>query len=269
MIRPENVRVAKSDPATAKRLAELRSSFEGLHQGALTVAAAQARAAEVAASRARRSQVFETHARLEAGLEAGRRAPDRAYYLRPYNNMGKDLWEHSDLRAWYSGGVVTGTLQGPDFGGAALGATLMEAGYTMPASRSLPPPPNPYRHDAPASPHPAAALNTTRAALEGAWRHSANDVHWLEREALLPVERAAAVAQRDAFFSQGLVKEAQPFKPRPSEEDSHRFQAPQPAALREAFLTARAEGAKAGVGNAASARATKMSAFATDPSNFY
>lgn len=269
MIRPENPRVARSDPATTKRLAELKASFEGLSDGALRVAAQQARAAEVAASRARRAQVSETHARLEAGLEAGRRAPDRAYYLRPYNNMGKDLWEHDDLRSWYSGGAATGTLAGPDFGAATLGATLMEAGYTMPASCAMANPPNPFSAGAPAPPHPAAALNTARASLEGAWRRSANDVHWLDREGLLPVERLAAATQRDAFWSKGLTGGAAPFKARPLEEDAHSFAPPPPAALRGAMETARVEGARGGVANAASARAAKMSAFATDAANYF
>jgi len=269
VIKSEHPRVVKNDPATVKRLSELKASFEGLNDSALRVAASAARSAEAAASRARRAQVFETHARLEEGLEAGRRAPDRAYYLRPYNHMGNDLWQHPELRSWYSGGAASGTLAGPDFGAATLGATLAEAGYTMPAARALPAPPNPFRAGAPEPPHPADALNSTRAALAASWRARANDVHWMDREALLPAERAAAATQRDAFWSQGLVKDAQPFKARTAEESAHRFSPPPPAALRETMETARVEGARGGLGNAAAARAAKMSAFATDRSNFF
>ena len=271
MIRPEHHRLPRSDPATSARLADLRASFEGLHSAALNLSSSQARAAEVAASRARRTQVAETHARQEQGSEADRRASDRAFFLRPYNNLGRDLWDHQELRSWYSNGAGTGSLAGADFSGAPLGATLSAAGYTMPASRALPPPPNPFRADAPAPLHPAAPLNSARAALQRDWRHAANGVHWMDREALLPLEaRTARAACSEALgFSAGYVAEGRPFKERLGGEDAWRFNPPQGGALRAGMETARVAGAAANLGNAASARATKQSAFATDRADFY
>jgi hypothetical protein len=91
----------------------------------------------------------------------------------------------------------------------------------------------------------------------------------MDREGLLPLERAAAATTRDAFWNQGLTKEAAPFKERRAEEDAWHFNPPPPAAIKEGMDTARFEAARGGVANAASARAAKMSAFATDSSNYF
>jgi hypothetical protein len=266
----ESARAARSDPDTDRRLATLRNVFTGLTESVAARASTQEAEAAQAASRARAAQARQAHARAEQATEAGRRAPDRAHFYRPYGSLDTSLWAAEDLRAWYSGGAAEGSLAGPDFGGAPLGASLARAGYTMPAARALQPPPNPFRHDAPAVPRPEDALNASRALAASTWRASGARAHWSDREALLPLERSAARAALAATgYAPGSVQASQPFKARPAEDDAWRFVPPQPRAHKEAMVTARTLAAAPGVANFASCRLASQRALGTEPSNFW
>lgn len=267
----ESARAARSDPDTERRLAALRNVFTGITESVAATAATQEADAAKAASRARAAQVRGVHARAEQATEAGRRPPDRAHFLRPYGHLDKSLWAAEDLRAWYSGGAATGSLTGPDFGGATLGATLAQAGYTMPASRALPrAAANPYAADAPSVPRPEDALNSSRAAAAATWRAAGAGVHWSDREAVLALEHTTARAALAATgYAPGLVQASQPFKSRPAEDDAWRFKPPPPAEHREAMVTARTVAAAPGVHNFANSRLASQRALGTEPTNFW
>jgi hypothetical protein len=270
MIRPEHARKAKLDAATEQKLAELRSTFTGLTDSVARVASQQRRSADVAASKARSAQTLQGHARLEAALESGRRAPERAYFLRPYGLLDKELWQHQELRGWYGGGA-SGTLAGPHFGTGPLGAELAQQGYTRAAApERAHEGKNPYRPDAPRPEPVESALNTARMAAQQTWRASANRTHWMDREALLPLEQVTARAALGATgFSQDLVQTSRPFKSRSVAEDSWRFLPPEPAALRSTMEAQRVQGAREGVGNVARAAAAHQRGFASDPSSYF
>ena len=266
----ESARRAAADPDTEQRLAALRNVFTGITDAAAAVAARQGADAAAAASRARAAQVRALHARAEAATETQRRAPDRAFFVRPQGQLDADLWADVGLRSWYSGGAATGALEGAHFGGPTLGASLREAGYVMDAARALPPPANPYRADAPAPPRPEDALNRDRALAGRTWRAAAAQAHWSDREAVLQVERASA---RDALAATGyspqLLQQSQPYKSRPASDDAWRFKPPPPAEHKEAMVTARTEAARPGVLNFAHARVASQRALGTDRSNFF
>ncbi len=266
----ESVRAARSDPATDKRLAALRSVFEGITESVAAASATQAADAAKAASRARAAQVRGAHDRTEQATEAGRRPPDRAHFYRPYGQLDRSLWEAEDLRAWYGGGAATGSLAGPDFGGATLGASLAQAGYTMPAARALPRAANPYRADAPSVPRPEDALNASRAAAAATWRAAGAGVHWSDRDAVLALERTTARAALAATgYQPGAVQASQPFKSRPAEDDAWRFKPPPPLEHKEAMVTARTLAAAPGVHNFTNSRIASQRALGTEPTNFW
>ena len=270
-MRPETFQPRRVDPGTTARLGALRDALTKETDAIASISARRVRDADVAASRARASQVAATHARLETATEAGRRAPDRAYYIRPYGELDKNLWAAGDLRTWYGGGEG-GALSGPDFGTATLGQTL-SGGYTMSASeaRRAPQALNPHALDAPAVPDPNVPLNTVRAAATASARSTLNRTHWSDREGLLVKERSAAVEMAVATgYTPDLVTSSRPFKSRPAaEENGTRFVQLPPSTIRDAMLTARIDGARENVGNAVRARETKHIFMATDSRNFY
>jgi hypothetical protein len=267
----ESVRVARSDPSTEARLATLRNVFTGITDTVAAQAERQGVEAARAASKARAVQVRESHARAEQATEEGRRAPDRAYFFRPYGHLDKSLWEEQELRAWFSGNAATGSLAGPSFEGAPLGASLRDSGYTMDASRALPRGrPNPYAHSAPTVARPEDALNTSRTLAAQAWRASGSSIHWSDREALLPLERATARQALDATgFDPGLTQRAQPFKSRPAEDDAWRFKPPHPVAHKLDMVQKHTEAAAGGVHNFERSRAASQRALGTERSNFF
>jgi len=157
----ESVRKASIDPASEARLSQLRNVFTGLTDSVDAIEASQARIREVAAAKARKAQVTQQYARAESSTETNRRAPDRAFFYRPYGHLDKDLWEHQDLRSWYSGGAATGSLEGPDFGGDTVGKTLRQNGYVM-SRPHLEEPPNPFAADSAPVPRLEDNINTAR-----------------------------------------------------------------------------------------------------------
>jgi hypothetical protein len=266
----ESARVARSDPETERRLATLRNVFTGITESVAEESRRLEEDAAKAASRARTQQVRELHARAERATEEGRRAPDKGHFYRPYNLMDKSLWAAEDLRAWYSNNAQTGSLQGPDFGGATLGRTLRDSGYVMDSSLALQPPPNPYSSDAPNVPRPEDALNTSRSFAAATWRAQAGGVHWSDREALLHLEKTTARHTLGATgYRPDLLQANQPFKSRPVEDDAWRFVPPEPRAHKEAMVTARIEAARPGVENFVKARVASQRALATERSNFF
>jgi hypothetical protein len=266
----ESVRVAQSDPDTEKRLATLRNVFTGITEQVAARASTQEVDAAKAASRARAAQVRELHARAEKATEEGRRAPDRAFFARPYGQLDKSLWDAEDLRSWYSGGAASGALAGPDFGGATLGSTLQQAGYTMSAARALQPPPNPYRADAPAIARPEDAINASRVQAATTWRASASSVHWSDRESLLQLEKSTARHALGATgYNPASLQANQPYKSRPLEDDAWRFKPPHPVQHKEAMVSARAEAARPGVHNFTNSRIASQLSLSTERSNYF
>lgn len=269
MMHKENVRKAQSDYPTETRLAELYNVFTGLTGSQEELAAKQQRIKDVAASKARKAQVNEQHSRSEAATEEGLRAPDRAYFVRPYGHLDKDLWAHGDIRSWYSGGASTGSLAGPDFGGPTLGATLKRSGYTVKAEPPVEAP-NPYARDAPPLPRPEDGINSARFSSTYRWRAQANALHWMDREAGLQLEKTTARDNLKATaWLPDVVELGKPFKSRTAEEDAWRFAPPPPKALQETMVTARFQAAKPGVDNFRNSRVSSLRALATERSNFF
>jgi len=269
MMKEEHVRKARSDFQTEARLSELYNVFTGLTDSQDKLAGSQQRAKDVAAAKARKQQVNEQHSRSEAATEEGRRAPDRAYFVRPYGHLDKDLWQHGDIRSWYSGGASTGSLAGPDFGGPTLGTTLKRSGYTVKAEPFVEPP-NPHARDAPPLPRLEDTINTARFSSTYRWRAQANTLHWMDREAMLPLEKTTARENLAATqWLPDVVEQGKPFKSRTAEEDAWRFAPPPPKALKETMVTARFEGAKPGVENFRNSRVSSLRALATERSNFF
>lgn len=269
-IHKENVRKAPSDPATVARLSQLRNVFTGLTDSVDTLEASQVRIREVAAAKARKAQVAQQFARAEALSEKDRRASDRSFFFRPSGHLDKDLWEHQDLRSWYSGGAATGSLAGPDFGGETLGSTLRQNGYVM-SRPQLVEAPNPYALESnKAEPRLEDTINTSRFLSATQWRAQANQIHWIDRESLLNLERKTAEVTMSATgYRPELVEHGKPFKSRTVEEDSWRFQAPSPKDLKETMMTSRVDAAKPGVDNFRNSRVSSLRALATERSNFF
>jgi len=277
MIHADTFKVRRSDPATEARLAALRGTLAAETAAAARLESARARALDASASRARAAAAAAAHARAEAATEAGRRAPDRAFFVRPQGAAARDAWAHGELRAWYGGAAGGGGADealGADFAAPPLGAALRASGYAAPARAGAAAAPNPFAAPAPGAARDAPprneVLNAARAAALGAARAAAARAHWTDRDALLRAGAASARALLGATgYAPDLVATSRPFRDRPPEEDAPRFAAPDPRALRDAMATARADGARENVGNAARARETKLVFAATDTRNYW
>lgn len=265
MIRPEH-KQRLLDPKTTAALLSIRNDIEAKSEGVSALAARQAARDVLNASRVRQALALGRRERLESTLEAGRRAPDRTYWVRPLGQVGQSFWDDAGLRAWFRGGA-TG-VGGVDYGGPPLGVTTGASGYTT-TDRGPPPLANPFDATTVQPPPRELALNNARARALAQWRATANGAHWSDRNALLTVERAAAGEMLTATgYHPSQVVAGRPFLSRPAEEDAWRFRAPPPRELRETMETARTEAARHAIGAPASTRVTAHAMLSTRPIDY-
>lgn len=239
------------------------------------------RSMEAASSKARHRKVDLEHTRSAAATEDGRRASDRAYFVRPLRADQGDLWQYGELRSWYGGGAGGGdAMAGDDFRAPPMGAALVQGGYSIPAivarggttlGTSIGGA-NPHLPDAAPSASVTLndAINAARTSAQGETRRALRQAHWTDRDALVAVgtETSRRLLAPTGYAS-NLVATSRPFKDRPAADDTWRFNPPPPNALKETFVTSRVVGARDAAGNSQRTKDTKNIFSATDTRNYW
>jgi hypothetical protein len=272
----ETFHVRHRDAATEVRLSALRSTLESESAAASRIESSRVKSMEAASSKARHRKVDLEHSRAEAASETDRRASDRAYFVRPLRGDQSELWQYGELRSWYGGGAGGGdAMAGDDFRAPSIGIALTHAGYSVPAhtahlTSSFDH--NPHSSTAPTLPSDTIneKINAARTAVLGETRRQLNAAHWSDRDALIAVSgETSRQLLAPTGFTEGLVLTSRPFKNRPAEDDTWRFNPPKPAVLKEAFMTSRSDAAHDGTRNSQRSKDTKIIFNTTDAKNYW
>ena len=276
-IHTETFHVRHRDAATEVRLSALRSTLESESAAALRIESSRIKSMEASSSKAQHRRVDLQHSRAEAATETDRRAPDRAYFVRPLRGDESELWQYGELRSWYGGGAGGGdAMAGDDFRAPSMGVALTDSGYSVPARSAqhstMTFDRNPHASNAPRVPgdYINETINAARTSALGDARRQLNGAHWSQRDALLAVSvETSRQLLAPTGFTDTLVLTSRPFKNRPSGDDAWRFDPPKPTVLKEAFMTSRNLGAYEGAGNSQRAKETKNVFNATDAKNYW